>query len=85
MSSFGKRNINETIVAHLNVNSLRNKFDSLAGQMTGNIDILMVSDVKLDESFLISQFIIKGFGVPYRVDRNANVGGIVLLVREEIH
>ena len=85
MSLFGKRNINETIVAHLNVNSLRNKFDSLAGQMTGNIDILMVSDVKLDESFLISQFIIKGFGVPYRVDRNANVGGIVLLVREEIH
>ena len=85
MSLFGKHNINETIVAHLNVNSLRNKFDSLAGQMTGNIDILMVSDVKLDESFLISQFIIKGFGVPYRVDRNANVGGIVLLVREEIH
>ena len=85
MSLFGKRNINETIVAHLNVNSLRNKFDSLAGQMTGNIDILMVSDVKLDESFLISQFIIKGFGVPYRVDRNTNVGGIVLLVREEIH
>ena len=85
MSLFGKRNINETIVAHLNVNSLRNKFNSLAGQMTGNIDILMVSDVKLDESFLISQFIIKGFGVPYRVDRNANVGGIVLLVREEIH
>ena len=64
MSLFGKRNINETIVAHLNVNSLRNKFDSLAGQMTGNIDILMVSDVKLDESFLIGQFIIKGFGAP---------------------
>ena len=85
MSLFGKHNINETIVAHLNVNSLRNKFDSLAGQMTGNIDILMVSDVKLDESFLIGQFIIKGFGAPYRVDRNANVGGIVLLVREEIH
>ena len=53
--------------------------------MTGSIDILMVSDVKLDESFLISQFIIKGFGVSYRVDRNANVGATVLLVREEIH
>ena len=85
MSLFGKRNINETIVAHLKVNSLRNKFDSLVSQMTGSIDILMVSDVKLDESFLISQFIIKGFGVSYRVDRNANVGGTVLLVREEIH
>ena len=62
------RNTDKIIVAHLNIKSLRNKFDSLIGQITGNIDILMVSETTLDESFHISQFIIEGFGVPYRVD-----------------
>ena len=79
-----KRNIDKIIVAHLNINSLRNKFDSLIGQLTGNIDILMVSKIKLDESFPIGQFVIEGFGVPYRVDRNANGGGIMLFVRDDI-
>ena len=45
-----RRNIDK-IVAHLSINSLRNKLNSLEGQITGNIDILMVSERKLDESF----------------------------------
>ena len=63
------------------MNSLRNKFGSLIGQITGNIDILMVSETKLDESFPIGQFFIEGFSILYRVDRNANGGGIMLFVR----
>ena len=78
------RNIDKIIVAHLNIKSLRNKVDSLIGQITGNIDILMVSETTLDESFPISQFIIEGFGVPYRVDWNFNGGGIMLFVRQDI-
>ena len=66
------------------MNSLRNKFGSLIGQITGNTDILMVSETKLDESFPIGQFFIEGFGITYRVDRNANGGGIMLFVREDI-
>ena len=62
-----KRNIDKTIVAHLSINCLRNKFDSLIGQITSNIDILTVLETKLDESFPIGQFIIEGFGVPYRI------------------
>ena len=56
-------------------------FVSLAGQITVHIDILMVSETELDEIFPIGQFIIEGFGVPYRVDQNANDGGIMLSVR----
>ena len=67
---------------HLSINFLRNKSDSLIGQITGNIDILMVSETKLDESFPIGQFIIEGFGVPYRVDQNTNGRGIMVFVRE---
>ena len=76
LSILRKHNIDKIIVAHLDINYLRNKSDSLIGQITGNIDILVVSKAKLDESFPIGQFIIEGFDVPYRVDRNSNGGGI---------
>ena len=83
LSILHKRNIDQIIVTHLNIISLRNKSDSLLGQITGNTDILMVSESKLNESFPIGQFIIEGFGVPYRVDRNGNGGGVMLFVRED--
>ena len=66
------------------MNSLRNNFDNLLGQITGNTDISMVSETKLDESFPIGQFIIEVFGVPYRIDRNGIGGGLMLFVREDI-
>ena len=50
----------------------------------GNTDISIVSETKLDESFPIGQFIIEGFGVPYRVDRNGIGRGLMLFVRENI-
>ena len=49
--SIGKRNLNKLVVAHLNINSLRLKFDSLVQKITGNVDILMISETKLDNSF----------------------------------
>ena len=79
-----QHNINETVVPHLSMNSLRNRFDSLTGQITGNVDILMVSVTKLDESFPIDQFTIEDFGALCKVDRNANGAGIILFVWEDI-
>ena len=84
LSIIRKRKNDKIIVAHLNINSLRNNFDNLIGQITGNTDISMVSETKLDESFPIGQFIIEVFGVPYRVDRNGIGGGLMLFVREDI-
>ena len=43
--------MNKIIVGQLNINSIRNKFDFLAQQVKGNIDILMISETKLNESF----------------------------------
>ena len=51
-----KRNINKLIIAHLNINSLRNKFDFLKEQIQDYVDILMISETKLDESFPMGQF-----------------------------
>ena len=77
-------NRNKLVFAHLNINSIRNKFDFLRDQIKGNIDVLMVSETKLDASFPIGNFIIDGFSTPYRLDRNAKGGGIMLYVREDI-
>ena len=44
----------------------------------------MISETKLDESFPIGQFLIKGFSTPYQSDRNCHGGGILLYNREDI-
>ena len=44
-------NINKLIIGQLNINSQRNKFYCLVHQITGNVDILMVSQTKLDNTF----------------------------------
>ena len=84
LSILRKRKVDKIIVTHLIIKPLRNKFDSFIGQITGNTDILMVWETKLDDSFPIGQFIIEGFDVLYRVDQNTNDGRIMLLVREDI-
>ena len=45
------KNVNRLICAQLNINSIRNKFDSLVNVINNNIDILMISEAKLDPSF----------------------------------
>ena len=79
-----KRNLNRIVVVHLNINSLRNKFDYFIEQITGNIDILVISETKLDSSFPAGQFFINGYSEPFRIDRNSQRGGIMLYVREDI-
>ena len=44
----------------------------------------MISETKLDESFPTSQFFMKGFSSPHRLDGNCNGGGILLYIREDI-
>ena len=79
-----KKNLNKLIIAHLNVNSLRNKLEFLKEQIQDNIDILMISETKIDASFPIGQFLLNGYSTPFRLDRNAHGGGILLYVREDI-
>ena len=57
------------ILVHLNINSIRNKFEALKFIIDNNIDIFLISETKLDDSFPSAQFLVKGFSVPYRFDR----------------
>ena len=77
-------NMNKPIFGHLNINSLRNKFDLFSEQVKGSIYIIMVSATKLDDSFPEAQFLIEGLYSSFRFDRNINGGGIILCVREDI-
>ena len=63
---------------------MRNKFDCLVQQITGNVDILMVSETNLENSFPVGQFLIDGYGPPIRLDRDINGEGLMLFVREDI-
>ena len=44
----------------------------------------MISEIKIDDSFRVGQFLIAGFCTAYRLDRNSKGGGILLYVREDI-
>ena len=83
-----KRNNNKCLtIAHLNINSLRNKFVELTKIVKGNIDVILISETKLDSSFPSSQFLIEGYTSPYRLDRKEGReigGGILLFVRHDI-
>ena len=84
LAYFRKCNQNKLVIAHININSLRNKFELLTEKTKGNVDISLISETKIDESFLGSEFKIDGFSNPHRVDRNENGGGIMLLFREDL-
>ena len=44
----------------------------------------MVSETKIDDSFLIGNFLIHGFSPPYRLDHDSKGCGIMLYIREDI-
>ena len=77
-------NVNKLTFGHLNINSLRNKFDQLTEMVKGFVDIFLISESKLDDSFPEGQFIIDGYHAPFRFDWHGNGGVLLLYVREDI-
>ena len=41
-------NLNRIFISRININSIRNKFELLAEAVMGNVDILMVTETKID-------------------------------------
>ena len=72
------------VFGHLNINSLRTKFDLLCEQIEGSIDVFIISESKVDDSFPHGQFLIGGFHTFFKFDGNKNGGEILLYVREDI-
>ena len=60
----------KSILSGLNINSIRNKSDSVKNTISRNIDILLISETKVDNSFPLAQLKTDGFSVPFRLDIN---------------
>ena len=43
----------------------------------------MISETKIDSPLPSAQFHLEGYATPYRLDKNANAGGILLYIRED--
>ena len=67
------KNPGKLVCAHLNINSLRNKFY-----------LLMIYKIKLDSSFPKGHFHLNGLSETYRLDRNGYSGGILVFIREDL-
>ena len=78
------QNINNLVLASININSIRNKIDQLRLLLDQNVDILIVEETKIDETFPAGQFSIEGFMPPFRRDRNQHGGGILVYVKDNI-
>ena len=74
----------KVIIGNLNVASLPTRIDELRNIAKDRIDILVLTETHIDASFPTEQFLIEGFKVLYRQDRNKNGGGIMIYVREDI-
>ena len=77
------RNVNKVVIGNLNINLLPNKFEQLKELVIKHIDVLVITETKLDDSFPL-QFLMKGFAEPFRLDRNRNGGGVMIYIRDDI-
>lgn len=71
-------------IGYININSIRNKFESFKCVMGDLFDVITVAETKLDSSFPSSQFVMDGYSNPYRLDISANRGGLLTFVKSDI-
>ena len=57
------------ILRHLNLNSIRYKFECLKSIIDSNIVLLLISETKLNDSFPNSQFLMTGFHPPEKTEQ----------------
>ena len=79
-----KGNLKRPILCHLNINSLRHKFNDLKPILMEKLcDILIVSETKLDDTYNDNLFHVNGYKME-RKDRNAKGGGLMAFYRSDL-
>ena len=64
------------IFSHLNINSIRNKFENLKEVVSNYVDILVIAEAKID--------ITERFHKPLRLDISDKSGGLLVYVRSHL-
>ena len=84
VKQFYLNNKNNFKMAHINVNSVRNKFEPFREVLLENIfDILSIQETKLDDSFPDAQFNVSMYKC-YRNDYKCNECGLMIYVRNDV-
>ena len=78
------KNAGNIIFSYLNINSIRNKFESPCELLSGNVDILCIAETKLDPSFPNSQFLIPGFHKPLRMNVSSRRGRHLVYIKSSL-
>ena len=78
LQTFCIKQPSNVIIGHLNINSIRNKFELLSFLIDGKVDIFLISETKIDRTFATSQFLMSGYSNVYRLDQNDKGEGIML-------
>ena len=52
--------------------------------ISSNINILFISDTKIDGAFPTSQFLMSGHSNVYQLDQNDKEGGVILFVKDNL-
>ena len=78
------KNVNKLIIDNLNINSYARKIYQFKTIKQNKLDIVVITEIKLDNSYPPSQFSIDGFSKAYMFDRNKNGGGILIFIRADI-
>ena len=77
------QNPKNILIGHLNMNSVRNKFEAVEELMQNKVDICFLSETKIDETFPNQQFALSNYKL-FRRDRNKNGGGIICYINDNI-
>ena len=78
-----KSNHNRLTFSILNANSIPNKLDDITITIADFVDILVITESKLDQSFPESQSFINRFSKSFRKDRNRH-DGLLMYIKEDI-
>ena len=69
------------ITVNLNINFLSSKFDENSNFW--KFDILIITDIELDDTYPISQFHIEGYSIMFRLDTNRNSTGVIIYISQK--
>ena len=84
LTNIRMKNLNRPMIGHINIHFLYSKYEALKCLIKDKLDILVVTETKLDASYTSSQFEIEGFTNPFRLDRHKNGRGVMIFVKSHL-
>ena len=83
LRTFRVKYLSNVIIGHLNIHSIKNKFELLSFLIGGKVDIFLIMETKIYGTFPTSQFLMSGYSNVYQLDRNDKGRGVMLFVYQK--